>query len=299
MYGYVRPLKPELRLREFELYRAAYCGLCHRLGKSYGFFARFAVSYDCALPALMASAPEGELCKKRCPASPFRKKPCLCHENGMELSAAATMILFSHKLRDNVSDSGFFKRTAAKLLLGLWRKKFARASARWPEFDAAARENLARLSRTEADPPGDGSVLDLSADCFARVTAAFSMIPRDGTEKRLWHEIYYHIGRAVYILDGADDFARDLKTKSFNPVALRFGIISAPKTELLPPEVREKLMETLEFSLAAAASAFELLPVNAASPIVRNIIYLGLPAQAEAVLNRTKKEKERYHSGSL
>ena len=46
MYGYVRPDKGELKVSEYELYRAAYCGLCHALKKRCGFGARMALSYD-------------------------------------------------------------------------------------------------------------------------------------------------------------------------------------------------------------------------------------------------------------
>ena len=28
MFGYVRPFKPELRMKEYEAYKAVYCGLC-------------------------------------------------------------------------------------------------------------------------------------------------------------------------------------------------------------------------------------------------------------------------------
>ena len=66
MYGYIRPLKPELRLREYDRYRAAYCGLCHALSRRAGFWARFCVSYDMVLPVLLL--PEAPvLCRKRCP----------------------------------------------------------------------------------------------------------------------------------------------------------------------------------------------------------------------------------------
>ena len=38
MFGYVRPLKSELKIREFGQFEAAYCGLCHTLGREYGVF---------------------------------------------------------------------------------------------------------------------------------------------------------------------------------------------------------------------------------------------------------------------
>ena len=41
MFGYVRPYKPELKVKEYELFRAAYCGLCWSLKEKYGADAGF------------------------------------------------------------------------------------------------------------------------------------------------------------------------------------------------------------------------------------------------------------------
>ena len=76
MFGYVRPQKSELRVREYEAYRAVYCSLCRQLGKSYGMFARMTLSYDCTFFALWLMA----LHKKclgfregRCVVNPLKK----------------------------------------------------------------------------------------------------------------------------------------------------------------------------------------------------------------------------------
>ena len=53
MFGYIRPQKGELLVREFEQYRGVYCGLCKQLGKSYGFAARMTLSYDCTFLGLL------------------------------------------------------------------------------------------------------------------------------------------------------------------------------------------------------------------------------------------------------
>ena len=54
MFGYVRPYKDELRVREYEQYKAIYCGLCRALGKNYGVLSRLTLSYDCTLFAAAA-----------------------------------------------------------------------------------------------------------------------------------------------------------------------------------------------------------------------------------------------------
>ena len=77
MFGYVRAYKPELKVKEYELYRASYCGLCRSMGKCTGQCSRMTLSYDFAFLAIFRFALlGGELSfdKKRCLAHPFEKR---------------------------------------------------------------------------------------------------------------------------------------------------------------------------------------------------------------------------------
>ena len=38
MFGYLQIEKEELLVKEFETYKAVYCGLCKQMGKDYSFF---------------------------------------------------------------------------------------------------------------------------------------------------------------------------------------------------------------------------------------------------------------------
>ena len=51
MFGYIRPLECELKVREQQEYRAHYCGVCKAIGKRYGQIDRLALSYDAAFLA--------------------------------------------------------------------------------------------------------------------------------------------------------------------------------------------------------------------------------------------------------
>ena len=57
MFGYIRPRRDTLLVRDYDRYRAAYCGLCRALGKRCGFAARFLVSYDMTFLYLLFRAP--------------------------------------------------------------------------------------------------------------------------------------------------------------------------------------------------------------------------------------------------
>ena len=103
LFGYIKPFRPELKIREAEDYKAVYCGLCKELGRSYGLFARMTLSYDFAFMAMLFMALDENSCpsfeKCACIAHPF-KKQCRCTENeALSLSAKAAMILTYYKVR--------------------------------------------------------------------------------------------------------------------------------------------------------------------------------------------------------
>ena len=286
MYGYVRPLKPELKIREFERYRATYCGLCHALRRRFGLLARLCVNYDMTLPALLL--PEAPtFCHKRCPVSPFKKKCVVCASASLDRIADITMILAYHKMSDAVRDARGLKRVAARFGRLMLRRGYRKAAGREADFDKAAARSLAELSVLEETlTPADAmTALDRTADCFAEITAQFALLSPD--HPRLWREIFYHVGRYVYILDAIDDYEEDFRRGGFNPLTLRFAL-DGP---VLPAEVGVELRETLELSLSLAAAAFELLPDMENTPICTNILYLGLPAVINEVLSEERHKK--------
>lgn len=64
MFGYVRPSDRRLTEEERETFRAAYCGLCHALGASYGPAGRMILNYDLTFLAMVLSE-GGGTCEKR------------------------------------------------------------------------------------------------------------------------------------------------------------------------------------------------------------------------------------------
>ncbi len=292
MYGYVRPHKPDLRIRDFQLYQAIYCGLCHALKRNYGFLARFSVSYDMCLPALMFLKDTSKSTHKRCPASPFKKKCILCNDPMLDACATLTIILAYYKLMDDIADSGFVKRTAARFLLLFLKPKYKKASKLMPWFDDIARENLSSLATAESayhSNEPNAAALDGCAVYFANIIAAFSELSTSTFEQRVTKELFFHTGRIVYILDAADDYEEDRKSSGFNAVAIRYGL----DAETLPEEIKAELFETIEDSLSAASAAFELLDERPSAPILSNILYLGMMHVSQEVLYGEKKRKRK------
>jgi len=289
MYGYVRPCKGELKVREYELFKARYCGLCHALKKGYGPFARFLVNYDFTFLSMLLQSPEEseQICSKRCPVSPFRKKSCCVQTEALSAAADGSVLLGWWKLRDSASDKGFFRgipyRTAALLFTPAMR----RAAKRRPELSSKIKDLLDELGGIENSQLAS---LDAPADCFGRLLSSFSVFVSADDAAPLG-QLLYHIGRWVYIIDALDDIEEDAGSGSYNPLILRFKADKSGLSE----EDRQYVSVTLKHSAAIAAAAFELMKKNEWTSILSNIIYLGLPETAERVFAGTwdanKKEK--------
>ena len=96
MFGYVKPLPGELKVKEYEFYKAAYCGLCRAL-KEKSRILPFTLSYDFVFLAILKMAvanEKPEIRKIRCIAHPFRKnKPALSLTPSLEKTASAAALL--------------------------------------------------------------------------------------------------------------------------------------------------------------------------------------------------------------
>ena len=54
MFGFIRPVKAELRVKEADRFQQVYCGLCHAIRAEYGRFYTLFLSYDMTFFALVA-----------------------------------------------------------------------------------------------------------------------------------------------------------------------------------------------------------------------------------------------------
>jgi len=118
MTGYIKAFKPELKIKDYELYRGVYCSECRVLGRLYTPIARMLLSYDFTFLSIVRLALQeqcGKFEKGRCCVNPAKK--CLkCTEDAeLERSADVVIIVSYYKLLDDIADGGFFKRLACRL----------------------------------------------------------------------------------------------------------------------------------------------------------------------------------------
>lgn len=284
MFGYVRPLAAELKVRELEDYKAVYCGLCRTMGKRHGFLARFTLNYDFTFLAMLLAA-GSEPCKTklcRCPAHPLRRRKMCLQMPELDTAADESMILSYHKLRDDVADKGLLRGLPARIAAALLRPAYRKAAASCPEFDRKVKECLEELRILEAEKSPS---LDRPADTFARILQAAAPETGNESRNRALRQLLYHVGRWIYLIDAWDDLEDDIHSGGYNPILERYA--NSPK------EHEQDVRVTLLHSRNLAASAYGLLESSQWSGILSNILYLGLNGVENAVFTGRWKTKRK------
>lgn len=279
MFGYVRIAKPELKVKEYELYKAVYCSLCKRLGKSYGLISRLTLSYDFTFLALLnMSLTDGcdAFVKKRCAFNPLKKCNYCKNDVAIKMPAAAAMILLYYKIKDNIADEKGLKKLGYMLLKPLFSGANKKASKEYPRINDIVREYIKSQSELEAENCRD---LDRAADPSGKMLASLlELCSDDNIQKRILNRMGYCIGRYIYLLDAACDLNDDIKNHRYNPILVN-------SKEDTPAIIDERIKPQLYFCINEAANAFELLDIKKYKSILGNIIYLGLEETFKKELN--------------
>ena len=243
------------------------------------------LSYDFTFFALVRMALTGERVEvkpRRCLAHPTRKRPMAEPNGELSLCACMSAILAYHKLRDDLRDERGLKRTAATVaspFVGSIRRRAVKRG--YTDADRRVDAAMRALCRMEAARPPS---VDEPATLFGELMAALLGYGLEGNQAKLAHTVGLHVGRWVYILDAIDDFSADVSAGRYNPLACLYG---DPAMTALPPEKRESLRIALLNELAELERAFDLLDTEDdpdLSGLLSNILYLGMPKEAERVL---------------
>lgn len=279
MFGYIRIAKPELKVKEYEMYKAVYCSLCRVLGKNYGIWSRFTLSYDFTFLALLNMSLT-DVCdlteRKRCVCNPLKKCNYCKNDDYFKMPAAAAMIMVYYKLLDNISDEKGIKKIGYGLVRPLFAHARKKAARLFPELEKIISEYISEQSALEKDNCAE---LDRAADPTAKaLSKILVMCGRDEKQIRILERIGYCLGRYIYLLDAACDLPDDIKKGSYN--FLKYNAEGDPREY-----AKKRIVPQLYFCSNEAGKVFELLDVKKYRPILGNIIYLGLEDTFKKELN--------------
>ena len=105
MFGYVRPAADHLTAEQQARFEAAYCGLCHTLGKRYGIAGRMILNYDLTFLAMLLSDGQHTACRRRCVMHPGKGRMCVCGDDAFDLAADMSVILTWWQIQDGIADT--------------------------------------------------------------------------------------------------------------------------------------------------------------------------------------------------
>lgn len=283
MFGYVRPCKPQLRVCEYETYRAVYCGLCKQLGRQYGPFSRLTLSFDFTFLALLQMSVTNkrpDFSPKRCMLNPLVKRMCCGHCDELSFSAGAAMIMCYFKILDNYQDGGLKDRTLALLCMPFAKSAYKNAAEKYPGVAQVMYETISQQSSLEEERC---SSVDLACEPTAQALSGIcGMLTEDTGQKRVLERFGYLLGRYIYMADALDDLEQDLRQHSYNPFLLR-DHIETPSAQALS-EVRESAKGSLYLTMGEISKTFSLLELHSFAPILENVVQLGLHDTVERIL---------------
>lgn len=282
MFGYVKVYKPELKIKEFEMYRGIYCSLCKQLGKSYGVFSRLILNYDLTFLAtlLMASNKEKSNFEKSHCTFCFAKK-CVCctlPDDSLEYAAAITIMMAYHKILDNINDGHLFKKFESSLFLPYFKAKYKKAAKLYPEISTLVDEQMDKQNAVEKSRC---TSVDRAADASAAALGNIVSHKFSDEQKEHAYRFGYCLGRFVYLCDALDDLEKDLKNNNYNV------FLEQRKTDFR--SIRSNSFPILDFTADEMAKAYESLKLYRYKSILDNIVYYGLDLTISKVL---KKEED-------
>lgn len=269
MFGYVNILKDELKIKEYNMFRAYYCGLCKRHGKLTGQMSRLALSYDFTVLAVFLdsiASDNPKLKKARCMLHPTAKRNIVYDSHVLDYCAYMSVALTYFKIKDDIADKSFSKYTP---MLPVFAPPMKKIRKRYAKQTENIENYLKEISKLESE---NCRSIDEVSSKFGHLMECLFDYGNENNEVLKY--MGYTLGRWIYIIDAIDDFAKDEKKGSYNPFLNKKAI--------------EESLPSLWYNLSETAKAYELLDIKRNKGLTDNIIYYGLKAATHRVLKNAE-----------
>ena len=282
MFGYIRPDLPNLYIKDSVLYRSFYCGLCKSIGKGCGTTARFSLSYDLAfLSALIhnMAGQDVEITDQRCILHPIIKRPIAKPTEISKAVAYLNVFMAYYKLTDDIADQN--KGRVRRLF---FKKGYKRAALAMPKVETVIKREFERLISLEKQ---NCDSVDIAADPFGSMVADLSQILLGDKSTENSYNLFYNIGKFIYLIDALDDYDKDIAKKNYNVFYNAFGanskqfFIDGNKRAL--EFIFGSVFASIKQSLSGVKFYFN-------SDLTDNILLKGMPSTFNKILNKDKKK---------
>ena len=278
MFGYVTIDKPELKFREFDDYRAHYCGLCRELRERYGIPGQLTLTYDLTFVILLLEGlyePKTLKGKTRCAVHPLVRRP-VCKSRITEYAADMNVLLAYYKCMDDWNDE---RKISRRAYAGVLHNGAEHVKTVFPEKSRNIAEYLEHLSELEKQGSSD---IDEVSGCFGHLMEEIFVLKHDIWEPDL-RRMSFFLGKYIYLLDAFEDVPEDKKSGNYN-------ILAEMSTQ---DDFSGRTGRMLQMMLSESCRSFERLPIIRYGGILRNILYSGVWTRYRAVLRKREKEQEK------
>lgn len=278
MFGYVVMNKPEIKFKDFDLYRSFYCGLCRKLREKFGISGQISLTYDMTFVVILLSGlyePQTKKGTTRCVIHPVRKQPVRKNEI-TEYAADINILLTYYKCMDDWTDE---KKVLPRGYAALLESKNRKLKEKYPDKTKKIVSLLQELSSMEKQGERD---IDKVSGCFGRIMEEIFVWKSDMWEPVL-RKMGFYLGKFIYILDAYDDVEEDMKKGNYNPFSEKYKM----------KEFEEQVRQILLMMMAQTCREFEKLPIIKYADILRNILYSGVWCRFEAVSSQRKEAREK------
>jgi hypothetical protein len=283
MFGYILPEKPELKIKEYEIFKGYYCGICKSIGDRYGQIPRLTLNYDCTFLALLLASIKNEdavFKRERCVVHPLKKQHVARKSEIIDYASDINLILAYYNLMDDWIDQRSIVSGAGTLFLSTVKRKL---QDKYPKKCVIIEEQLKCLQNLEREKC---SFIDMAAEPFAKLmeeVTAYEPYCEDKDLEKILRWMGYNLGKWIYILDAYDDIEEDIKRGIYNPIIYQFEYKGQEITEF-KGQIKERIRFILLHTLSEVSKAYELLNINNNAGILENIIYFGMLRKTEHIL---------------
>lgn len=294
MFGYVIPLKQELKIKDFNRFKSYYCGLCFNIKNDFGNIPRMTLNYDMTFLALLLdglSKDDVDIQLKRCAPHPKNKKPVIINNKALSYAASMNVALVYYKLLDDVEDNKTLTSKLQLAALSPYKKKFNDSTVKLNEIISTRLKTLNHLenklnfsSIDEICHPFSEIVANILKDC------PFELLNDSQEIRDNLYNLGYTLGKWIYLIDALDDLESDMKKKEFNPINFLYNDNNLSYTEL-----KKTIKDRIEFTLLNCSyncvEYLSKLPIHRNNDLLKNILELGMMDKYINVLNNTNENK--------
>lgn len=290
MFGYVTPCKMELKIKDYEKFKAYYCGLCKSIKNNIGNLPRIALNYDMTFLSILLDSLNNVdpiYTKQKCSVHAFKGKAVIKNNPCLDYAASCNTVLSYYKFLDNVNDDESVKDKIFSLLFKKYLKKIP---VDFKGHITHIENVLTELYKLEANA-ADSSI-DSLAHHFGDLTGFILSSYKNDDNKEPLYWLGYNIGKWIYIIDAFDDLKDDMAHNKFNALNSCFNKENIPYEEF-----SKQIEQRIDFILGTCASQcvyfLDKLPLKKNEDLLYNILQYGLLEKMDKVFKRGADKDEK------